>query len=169
MKTKSIIAAIVAVVVLMSSCTSVKEIGNLNMISTRNVESKSNYVLIKNYAGGSKKELKKSKAETIEDAVNNTVKGVAGGEFLKNTKIFKVTKHYVLFYSYFYAAEGDVWGLDGDITFRGFRKGDKITIKLKKEFKTATIQSFVDDKKCLIKLDSTGAIIEASYDDLTKN
>jgi hypothetical protein len=40
--------------------TKVVELGKLNMISNRNVDSKTEYVLIKNYAGSDKNEIKKA-------------------------------------------------------------------------------------------------------------
>jgi hypothetical protein len=43
----------------------VKQIGKINMISTRNVEFEHDYVLISSYAGGAQKELKKSTALSI--------------------------------------------------------------------------------------------------------
>ena len=87
----------------MSSCMSTKEIGKLNMISNRNVDSKMDYVLIKNYAGSSKKELKRNKDVSIEKAIDKVVKATPGGEFLKNVRIYIVDGKY-------YAVEGDVWG-----------------------------------------------------------
>jgi hypothetical protein len=43
----------------LSSCFKVIQLGKLNMISNRNIESKADYVLLKNYAGGDIKEIKK--------------------------------------------------------------------------------------------------------------
>ena len=45
---------------MISSCATVIQLGKLNMLSNRNIESKIDYVLVKNYAGGSPKEIKKS-------------------------------------------------------------------------------------------------------------
>lgn len=87
----------------MTSCMQTKEIGKLNMISNRNIDSKMDYVLIKNYVGGSRKELRNFKGESIEKAIDNVVKSTPGGEFLKNVKIYVVDSKY-------YAIEGDVWG-----------------------------------------------------------
>jgi hypothetical protein len=81
---------------LFSSCSTVYELGDLTMVSSRNIETKMDYVLIKNYSGGSKKEikkaLKKTKATNLETAINETVKNVAGGEFLKNANFKKRKK-----------------------------------------------------------------------------
>ena len=76
----------------LASCgsTTLKQVGKVNMISNRNVDPKLDYSLLSSYSGGSQRELKKSKAITIEDAVDQTVRKVPGGEFLMNTKLFKV-------------------------------------------------------------------------------
>lgn len=67
----------------LSSCFKVIQLGKLNMISNRNIESKADYVLLKNYAGGDikeiKKALKKTKASSLDQAVDETVKNVAEG------------------------------------------------------------------------------------------
>lgn len=94
---------ILTLALLMGSCMSVKQIGKLNMVSNRNVDSKMDYSNLKNYAGGSRRELKRLKSETLEGAIDNVVKKVPGGEFLKNVKIYVVNTKY-------YAVEGDVWG-----------------------------------------------------------
>ena len=74
---KHVIILSVPLLALMSSCSTVIDLGKLNMISDRNIDSKGDYVLIKNYAGGSKKEikkaLKKTKATTLDAAVDETV------------------------------------------------------------------------------------------------
>jgi hypothetical protein len=76
--------------VFLSSCAGVKvtQIGKLNMISNRNVDSKMDYSLLKNYMGASNKEIKKAKATTLEDAIDETVRNTSGGEFLKNVKVY---------------------------------------------------------------------------------
>lgn len=89
---------------LLTSCMDVKQIGDINMISNRNIESSGNYVLIKRYVGGSKKEIKKFRAKTIEQALDNTIKSTDGGEFMKNVKVYQINKKR-------FAVEGDIWGL----------------------------------------------------------
>lgn len=143
-----------------SSCTSVKQIGKVNMISNRNVDPKLNYDVISTYSGGSKRELKKTKAKTIEDAIDQTVRKIPGGEFLMNAKIYLVNGQYI-------AAEGDVWGVKSNVAYRGFKVGDKVTWKVMGNFKTGTIKSLKDDKTCLVETES-GDIIEKKYDDISK-
>lgn len=99
------------------------------MISNRNVESKADYVLLKNYAGGDmreiKKALKKTKAVTLDQAVDETARNVAGGEFLKNVKVYGVKKKDKMYLF----IEGDVWGLTDNISYRGFKIGDIVQWK----------------------------------------
>ena len=64
-------------------------IGRLSVVSNRNFESKYEYVLLKSYAGTSNNDLIRNKARTIEEAIDIVVKSTAGGEFLKNIKIYK--------------------------------------------------------------------------------
>lgn len=85
----------------LSSCAGVKvtQIGKLNMISNRNVDSKSDYTLLKNYMGASNKEIKKAKATTLEDAIDETVRNTSGGEFLKNVKVYLVQSKKNMYYA----------------------------------------------------------------------
>ncbi|TSA51758.1 MAG: hypothetical protein D4R43_00345, partial [Sphingobacteriales bacterium] len=147
--------------------TSVKQIGKVNMISNRNVDPNLKYQVITTYSGGSEKELKKSRALSIEDALDQTVKKVPGGEFIMNAKIYLVNSKYI-------AAEGDVWGNPSEQSYRGFKVGDKVTWKSKSiingpKYLTGVIYSLKDDKSCLIKVDNEiDKTIELSYDDITK-
>jgi phage tail sheath protein FI len=147
---------------LLSSCAvTIKQIGSVNMISSRNVESSTNYVLLRSYMGASQKELRKSKAETIQDAIEQVVKSTPGGEFLKNVKLYTTSKKY-------FAVEGDIWGIVTNANFRGFTTGDKVKwTKLFKDY-TGTIVNLKDDKTCTIKKDSDQSITDVDYKDLTK-
>lgn len=92
------------IIFLISSCTSVKQIGDFTIVSTRNVQQNREYVLLTTYSGGTRKELRKSKCSTIQEAINKTVKSVPGGEYLMNAKIYSIDDE-------FFAVEGDVWGI----------------------------------------------------------
>lgn len=87
-------------------CKTVIRIGDLNTVSNRNIENKE-YISLKRYSGGSKKEIKRSKSKSIEEAIDKTVKNVDGGEFIKNAKIYIIKKRK----KQYFAIEGDVWGL----------------------------------------------------------
>ena len=147
------------VITAVSSCTSVKQVGKVNMISNRNVDPKLDYNVISTYSGGSTRELKKTRAITIEDAIDQTVKKIPGGEFLMNAKLYVVNNKY-------YAAEGDVWGVKTNIAYRGFKVGDKVIVD--KVFNSvATIKALKDDKTCFIER-SNGVIEEVKYDRISK-
>jgi len=149
---------------LLASCVTTKEIGKVNMISNRNVESSTNYVLIKSYMGASQKELRKTEATSVEAAIDQVVKSTPGGEYLKNAKIYLVLKGH----QQHLAVEGDVWGISTNANFRGFMIGDKVKwTKLFKDY-TGTIVDLKNDKSCTIKKDSDDSITEVDYKDLTK-
>ena len=129
------------------------------MISNRNVDSNLDYGLIASYSGGTKRELKKSRALTVEDAVDQTVRKVPEGEFLMNSKVYLVKNKY-------FAVEGDVWGVKANATYRGFKVGDKVIIDGALNT-IATIKSLKDDKTCFIER-INGLIEEVKYDRFSK-
>jgi hypothetical protein len=100
-----------------SSCA--KRLGDLTMISTRNVDSKTEYVELKRYVKG--------KGKDLETAIEKAVKEVPGGEFMKNVTVF---------YSGKIKVEGDVWGKDGILSN-----------KEKKQEQKKTEQELADEKK----------------------
>ena len=130
------------------------------MVSNRNVDPNLGYGVITTYSGGSKRELKKSRAISIEEAIDQTVRKVPGGEFLMNAKIYMVDGKYI-------AVEGDVWGVKSNVAFRGFKVGDTVTWKVMFNFKIGTIKSLIDDKTCLIETED-GDIIEQKYVKINK-
>lgn len=148
---KNIIILTTSTMALLSSCSTVIDLGKLNMISDRNIDSKGDYVLVKSYAGGSPKEIKKAlkrtKATTLDVAVDETVRNVAGGEFLKNVKVYGVKKKDKMFL----LVEGDVWGVAGNESFRGFKIGDMVQWKELTVYKKGTITGLTDAEKCMVK------------------
>jgi hypothetical protein len=153
---------------LFSSCSTVYELGDLTMVSSRNIETKMDYVLIKNYSGGSKKEikkaLKKTKATNLETAINETVKNVAGGEFLKNANFYAIKRGK----KFSYYAEGDVWGLQGNESFRGFKVGDTVQWKELTVTKKGVITGLTDSEKCMVKEIGQENSTSLKYSSITK-
>ena len=149
-----------AILILTTSCTAVQQIGKVNMISNRNVDTGFEYSVISTYAGGSNAELKKSKATSIEDAIDQTVRNVPGGEFIMNARIYLIKEKY-------FAVEGDVWGQKNNANHRGFSIGDKVTWKEWGNHKTGTVKAFKDTEKCILDVDG-GGTTEKKYDDLNK-
>ncbi len=162
MKLKSIkTIAVLAVSFSLTSCMSVKEIGDLNMVSTRNVDSKGDYVLLRNYMGSTKKELKKSKAKNFEQAINNIVRQTPGGEFLKNVKIYLINNKY-------FAVEGDIWGLESGQNYRGFALGSKVQYTSNMKKCIGVITDLTNDKVCQVKNNETGKVTTENYTGLKK-
>ena len=101
---------IAAVSMLLASCVTSKNIGNLTMVSTRNVETTKQYTLLKKYVTLTKEEIRKTQATSIEQAIDEVVKKVDGGEYLMNVKVYLVQRGGSQASQFFYAVEGDVWG-----------------------------------------------------------
>lgn len=161
---KEIFKSLMIVVILLSYCscskTTIKQIGKVNMISNRNVNSEFNYKPIKTYAGMSNKELKRVKNETIEEAIDQTVKSVPGGEFIMNAKIYQINGEY-------FAVEGDVWGLEIK-EYRGFKVGDRVQWKANFKTRIGVITSLLNDIECMVKEDGESNSTKIEYEKLNK-
>lgn len=150
-------------IVILAGCSSVHQIGSVNMISSRNVDSKADYVLIKTGTNDSKANFRKNKATTVDQAINNMVQNVPGGEFMKNVKLYTDGKSF--------AVLGDVWGVAESANIEGFRVGDKVLIKNsilnKEKFSHGEITGLKDRKTCIVRVDG-GQEKEYNYADLSK-
>ncbi len=159
-----------AAALLLTSCVSIKEIGHVNVLSSRNVVfDGTKYARIATYAGESKTELKKSRARTIDDAVNATVRHYPGGEFMSNVKIWKISKGN----STYFAVSGDIFGLvkeDGEVerSHRGFAIGDNVILEEPVgQFKRGTIETLVDNETCIVRRED-GKLVKRKYVKLSK-
>ena len=104
--------------ILMSSC-SWRRIADLNMVSNRNIDTKSEYVELRTYVTA-KVTLKKD--NSLDKAIDEVVKGVPGGEYLHNVKIsIKGDRRLKI--------EGDVWGIDGKDIRLKYKQYDKLEKK----------------------------------------
>ena len=160
MKNLSLLLLLFAIFILASCGVDKKLIGDINMISERNIDSNIEYVELKRYAGTGKKAAKmaaKEETATLQDAVDVTVKGVPGGEYIRNAKIFMIDGK-------FYLVEGDVWGVN-KASFAGFRAGDRV---LYDKDKQGTIQSLVNNRECMILFDEDEIPKKIRYDDIVK-
>lgn len=132
------------------------------MISNRNIDPTLDYQVLATYSGGSNKELNRTTAKSVEDAIEQTVRKVPGGEFLMNAKIYIVNGEY-------FAVEGDVWGSPTQPSFRGFKISDKVTWKSFGKRFTGVISALKDDISCLVRVDNEpDKTVELSYDKITK-
>ncbi len=139
------------------------------MISNRNFDNNTEYQLLKSYAGTGKKDLKRNKANSIEDAIDLVVKSTPGGEFLKNVKLYTLSKGVLFFKNQYYAVEGDVWGVNGNKSFKGFNIGDFVQYKsLLGKYRKGKIESLKDDRTCLLLDIEKNKVFEISYDNISK-
>ena len=153
-----------AALLLMTGCeTSTKLIGEVNMISTRNISTDFNYQQLTTYSGGSNRQLKKSKSTNIQDAVTQTVKAVPGGEFLMNVKIYIVNNQY-------YAVEGDVWGHSVEQGgYQGYKIGDAVMWKDSfSNYRKGKVTAIKDTEKCIVE-DENGRKYTVKFDDLMRS
>jgi len=101
MKSRLMIISILAIVCMAtSSC--YNRLGKLTMISTRNVDSKTEYVLIAKDVIGKAKVKNK---QALESAVDDAVKQYPTGEFMKNVIVEVKTSGKKV------RVTGDVWGM----------------------------------------------------------
>lgn len=148
-----------ALIILISGCkSSTVLVGSINMISTRNINSTVQYTCLKTHVGTTKQEIKHAKGSTIEEAIDNRVRMVAGGEYMMNVKIYVINGKY-------YSVSGDIWGIASN-DFKGFRIGDRVIVKEFNSIYYATISSIKDDEKLIVKLDN-GVLAEVKFDNIT--
>jgi hypothetical protein len=166
---------IAVAIVTLSSCGSyiiISPMGDLNMVSTRNIETKQEYQKLKTYAGVDKKQIdnaiatskggklkKRSailkeimdyEAKSLDESINNVVKSQIGGEYLMNVSFYSVTEYKQkankLIVTTNYIASGDVWGTKTEEdNIKGFKKGNKIVFTYDKEAKKLIGKVFEGD------------------------
>ena len=88
---------------LFTSCTAYNEVGRLNILSDRQVDANVKYQKLAIGAGSTKKEIKRSEALNVQQAIDRILDQVPGGAYLTNVKIYVVKGDYI-------AVTGDVWG-----------------------------------------------------------
>ena len=130
------------------------------MISSRNVNPEFDYVRLESYSGLSKKVLKKTRHENIEEAITDVVRNVPGGEFLMNAKLYVIDGKY-------FAVEGDVWGTDHE-EIKGFQVGDLVQWRVLTVRKTGRITSLVDADDCMVIPEGEEKAERVPYDKLVK-
>jgi hypothetical protein len=130
------------------------------MISSRNVDSDLNYVRLESYSGLSRRVLKKSRHENMEEAISDVVRDVPGGEFLMNAKMYLIRGKY-------FAVEGDVWGTERN-EMKGFATGDRVQWKVLTVRKVGRIAGLVDDEHCMVICDGNERAERVRYDQIVK-
>lgn len=143
-----------------------QRIGDLTMISNRNVDSSKKYVLIERNVQG-KARIKKDDA--LERALDNATEKHKG-EYLANAKI------YVKDNGKWIKVEGDVWGdqatvvnVETSVTKKiEFNTGDRVAFKLGQKLIEGTIVG-INAKGAIIELDDEAKTKkELDFDKLTK-
>lgn len=165
--------AAVGLILISSSCATrtlkVAPMGQLNQVSTRNIDGSKKYIPLMTYAGVSSseienaiqnskkgkikrknpiyKEITKYKGNTINEAVDNVVKTQVGGEYLMNTRFYiveeKVKEGKLVTVKNSFVATGDVWGLrDSTQNIKGFKVGDRVVFTFTKELKKSLKKNF---------------------------
>lgn len=133
-----------SLILTLASTSCIRRIGDLTMLSNRNVNDRMDYCLKKSYTGDSKREIRKNKHKMIEGSVEKVVQSVPGGEFLRNVKIYTVGKDY-------YSVVGDVWGYcSEDASHKGFSVGDAVIWKEGAVFQRGTIEAIKNGDKAIV-------------------
>lgn len=147
---KKLFLLVVAFLIVPNFCDAQKvvQIGKINMISSKNVGDLGDYEIIAAYARGNQKKITKSKAKTLEDALEQTVREVPGGVFLMNAKIYMIKRKY-------FAIEGDVWGLKQNANYKGFKVGDHVMWKTVFGYKKGTVEAIKNSEECVVVEDGT--------------
>ncbi|MCS7029820.1 MAG: hypothetical protein NZ519_13760 [Bacteroidia bacterium] len=144
-------------------------IGELTMVSTRNVDSKADYKLIKKYAVG---KAKSKDNQALKTAIEECVKTEKDGEFLKNVKIYIKNNGRKV------KVEGDIWGLppvEKNVETKvnavvEFKVGDKVTFRQGGKIVEGTILG-VNQNTCVVEhKNMLGKVTksEVKYEELTK-
>jgi hypothetical protein len=147
----------------------VTPMGQINSVSTRNIDGSKKYIPLMTYAGVSSsevenaiskskkgrikkknpiyKEIIKFKGNTINEAVDNVVKTQVGGEYLMNVRFYLVQQRTkeagVTILKNTFVASGDVWGLkDSTQNIKGFKVKDKVIFTYNKELKKVIKKNF---------------------------
>lgn len=146
---------------LLSSCSTyytIEPIGELTSIATRNIETSKTYEKLESYAGVSRTDveaasstnkngrIKKNnpiiktvnsfRAKALNEAVDNVVKSVPGGEYVNNVRVYKVNEVKGSIQITYYVVSGDVWGIESeDVEIKGFRIDDKVIFTYSKDLK----------------------------------
>lgn len=155
------------ILLFMSSC-AYQRIGDLTMISNRNVDSGKEYVLIQRNAEGKAKMKKDDALERAIDAATEEY----NGEYLMNVKVYVKNNGKKI------KVEGDVWGL------KSTQVNVESSVTKKVEFKNGDTVTFQNSGKLtegkIIGINENGAIVEYSnmlgqnkkkeipFDELTK-
>ncbi len=123
MKKNRVLSLIFVIVLFSTGCWT--RMGNLTMIATRNIDTKTEYKLIQKYVVG---KAPYSAGRALEEAIDRAVKKCPDGEFLRNIKVY--TKNF----GRRVKVEGDVWGASNSSSAPVYTETKKTsTVKAKQQ------------------------------------
>ncbi len=151
MKNKVNFSLFIIINICFMSC-SWTRLGTLTMMSTRNVDSKTEYVELARYVDSESKEAKKMLKNTssesgkkLDMAVDRCVATVPGGEFMKNVQIYAQGSNVKVI--------GDVWGKSSGFSYTVEQqrmqneKAAKDSLERQKQMKTELRKNELEQKK----------------------
>ncbi len=138
---------------LLSSCVQVRQIGYLPQLNRAFTMDSTDLILLAKFTGVDKKEMQKSRAETIEEALEITLRKVPGGEFLRNVRIH-ISRPWGLSQKTYFSVSGDVWGKKDGVDYRRFKIGDEVGWRTLFGIREGEIAGYVDEKRVMVETDS---------------
>ncbi len=142
------------------ACSSIRDIGHVNMISNRNIDTNFEYQRLGSYVELTKRQIKRSRNNNIAEAVNSTVQLIPGGEFIMNAKVYLVDGKY-------FAVEGDVWGSDSG-EYRGYALGDRVQWSTLTGKRQGKITGFASKEEFMVQEDGEEYSEKVKVNKLTK-
>lgn len=148
------------------SCSSIKPIGDVEILNYQKLDNSAKYELIASNVGGSYKEFNDARMQgikTIPDAVKRLVENVPGGVFLKNAKIYIIDNGLV-------SVQGDVWGIKSEsANIKGFAVGSHVIYQKGSKMAKAQVMTLKDATTCFIQEFGEEKTLEVRYEYLTKS
>lgn len=158
--------SLIAVSLLISSCSSIKPIGEVETLCYQKLDDKIKYELLASNVGGGYKELNDTRMKgikTIPEAVKRVIDNVPGGVYMKNAKITIVDNGLV-------SIEGDVWGIkSANVNIKGFSVGNYVIYQKGSKITKAQVSALKDSETCFILEFGEDKPIEVPYLNLTKS
>jgi len=162
---------VLSAVVLSTACSSYYRLGDLNMVSTRNIDSSADYELVARYQTAKVR----AKEDSLQAVIDKVVRDTPGGEYAMNVKIFVKQNGRKV------KVEADVWGFpppraattDVGVTQSvsahvELRVGDWVSWSSRgKELERGRIIGLNADG-AVVAVDGGERIVSQSFDDLTK-
>ncbi len=161
MRAKLKFGVVIMLSALLSSCWT--KLGDLSVASNRLIDDKTEYVELARYITGKGMQKKKSTG-ALENAVEDCIKQVPNGEFLKNVTVDISDNGRRV------KIKADVWGkktenyVAAKENIKGFSVGDRVQLGKR----VGVIISLVDERVCLVQYDGDAFGTKLQYESLIK-